>query len=322
MFGPRALALAAWLGLGLLCGGLARGATPDPATLAIVVGAPGEAEYGTNFQGWADLWRRAGEQSGARTEVIGLSPTRTNDLQALQELLAREPKTGRGEFWLVLIGHGTFDGTDAKFNLRGPDLVAPDLARGLQPFRRPVVVINSASSSAPFLRALSASNRVVVTATRSGFEQNYARFGQYLAEAIVSPEADLDHDGQTSLLEAFLLASRQVAGFYRVEGRLATEHALLDDNGDGLGTPADWFRGIRAIKKAQDNAALDGVWAHQIHLRRNPEEQGWPAADVARRDALEQDLARLRERKGQLPEDEYYRQLEAVLVQLARLYVR
>src|SRR5213075_927990 len=98
--------------------------------------------------------------------------------------------------------------------------------------------------------------RVIVAAARSGYEQNYARFGQYMAEAIADPTADLDKDGQTSLLEAFLTASRRVAEYYATEGRMVTEHALLDDNGDGFGTPADWFRGIRAVKAAKDGAPL------------------------------------------------------------------
>ena len=137
----------------------------------------------------------------------------------------------------MVIGHGTFDGKEAKFNLRGPDLSAADLAEWLKPFRRPVAVINCASASSPFINKLSATNRVIIAATRSGYEQNYARFGEYISSAVADPQADLDKDGQTSLLEAFLMASRRVAEFYNTEGRLATEHALLDDNGDGLGTP-------------------------------------------------------------------------------------
>src|SRR4029077_6004302 len=117
-----------------------------------------------------------------------------------------------------------------------------------KPCKRPLAVIDCASASGPFINALSAPGRVIVTATRSGNEVNVTQFGGYFARAIANPAADLDKDGQTSLLEAFLFASRQVEQFYQEAGRLATEHALLDDNGDGLGTPADWFRGVRAVK--------------------------------------------------------------------------
>ncbi len=162
--------------------------------------------------------------------------------------------------------------------------------------------------------------RVVITATRSGYEQNYARFGQYLSEAIADPNADLDKDGQTSLLEAFLMAARGVAEFYESEGRLATEHPLIDDNGDGLGTPADWFLGVRAVKKAKDNASLDGLRAHQFHLLRSESEQKLPTEKRLRRDELERDIAALRDQKSDLGEEEYYRQLETLLLEIARIY--
>jgi len=204
--------------------------------------------------------------------------------------------------------------------LRGPDVSASELALWLRPFRRPLALINTASASAPFLNALSATNRVVITATRSGHEQNATRFGQYLAEAITDPQADLDKDGQISLLEAFLTASRQTSEFYKIEGRLATEHALLDDNGDGLGTPAEWFRGLRAIKRPKENAALDGPLAQRFHLIRNDSERRLTAAQRTQRDSLEQAVLLHQEKKPQLPEEEYYNQLEKLLLELARFY--
>jgi hypothetical protein len=295
-------------------------ATRDAATVIVVVGAPGESEFGESFEQWAALWKRVGEQAGARVHMLGgASDTRTNESAHLQQLLAGEPRDVPQELWLVLIGHGTFDGKDARFNLRGPDVTATELAVWLQPFHRPVAVLNTASSSAPFLNALSASNRVILTATRSGHEQNYARFGQYLAEAIAAPESDLDKDNQTSLLEAFLMASRRVADFYKTEGRLATEHPLIEDNGDGRGTPADWFRGVRAIKKAKDNALPDGTRAHQFHLVRSAEDRQLSPDQRTQRNALEQSLARLREKKPELPEAEYYRQIETLVLELARI---
>src|SRR5204862_8041330 len=153
------------------------------------------------------------------------------------------------------------------------------------------------------LNKLAATNRVIVTATRSGYEQNYARFGQFVAEAITDPQADLDKDGQTSLLEMFLAASQRVAEFYDANGRLATEHALLDDNGDRLGTPADWFRGIRAVKRAREGAPADGLRAHQFHLERSDAERKLAPEIRARRDELELAISRLRDTKNQVRED-------------------
>jgi hypothetical protein len=159
-----------------------------------------------------------------------------------------------------------------------------------------------------------------VTATKSGAEENYARFGQFIAAAISDPTADLDKDGQTSLLEAFLMASRRVAELYETEGRLATEHALLDDNGDGLGTAADFFRGVRAVKKPASGGSVDGLRAHQIHLVRSEQELKMPPELRARRDELERALASLRDSKKDLTEQEYYDRLTRLLLQLAEIY--
>lgn len=291
------------------------------STVLIVVGAAGEEEFGLQFKKWAAQWERAVQQAGAKALTIGTEPAaQTNDLAQFKALLLSEPKETASELWLVLIGHGTFDGKEARFNLRGPDLGGTELSAWLQPFRRPVAVIDASSSSGPFLAKLSAPDRVVITATRSGYEQNFARFGQHLAEAIAQPQADLDKDGQTSLLEAFLLASRRTTEWYETEGRLATEHALLDDNGDGRGTPADWFRGVRATKQAADGTALDGLRAHQFHLIRSEPEQKLSPELRAKRDELELAVGKLRESKPQLAEAEYYRRLEELLLQLARLY--
>ncbi|NBV24078.1 MAG: hypothetical protein EBS05_19430 [Proteobacteria bacterium] len=309
-----------WFFLLLASAGLAVAAISDTPTVFLIVGAPGEAEYGKQFSEAASKWEKVASQAQARLVSIGLKGPGTNDLAEFQAALTAEPKEGAGEVWFVLLGHGTFDGKEAKFNLRGPDFTAGDLAGWLKPFQRPVAVINCASASAPFLAALAAPGRVVVTATRTGNELNFCRFGGYFAEAIGSADADFDKDGQTSLLEAYLLASSRVAEFYVAEGRLATEHALLDDNGDGLGTPADWFRGVRAVKKAKDGASADGLRAHQFVLVRSEQEKKLPAPVRAKRDELELAIGKLRDRKSELPEPEYYQLLEPMLLDLARLY--
>jgi hypothetical protein len=296
-------------------------APSDLTTVLLVVGAPGGPEFGSNFVRQATLWEAACKQAGCRRVTLGLDPPgQTNDFDLLRQTLATEPKDGFGQVWLVLIGHGTFDGKEARFNLRGPDVSATELALWLKPFHRSLVVIDTSSSSAPFLNKLSGTNRVIITATRSGNELNYTRFGQYFAEAVTSPEADLDKDGQVSLLEAFLTASRKTAEFYKLEGRLLTEHALIDDNGDGLGTPPDWFRGLRATKRPKDAAALDGLLAQQIILVPGPADQAMPPGLRARRDALERAVLLHRENKSKFKEDDYYNQLEKLLLDLARFY--
>jgi hypothetical protein len=293
----------------------------DTPSVLVVVGAPGSDEYRSEFHHWASLWRAAAEKASAQFLELGEEPEAAPpDRERLRAALAERASAGLEPLWLVLIGHGTFDGREAKFNLRGPDVTDLELAEWLKPIQRPVVILNCFSASGPFLSRLSAPTRVVVTATRSGDEQNFARFGQYLAESIADPRGDLDKDGQVSLLEAFLVASNRVAEFYRTQSRLATEHPLIDDNGDRLGTPADWFRGIHATKRAKDGAELDGVRAHQHHLILSDREQRMSPERRQHRDQLERSAAELRSKKDHISEDEYYAQLESIMIKLARLY--
>ncbi len=296
-------------------------AAPPRQTLVIVVGAAGEAEYGEQFADWADRLQKTAQSSAVDCLRIGAGQEQQgDDWEQLKATLAAQSRQHPEPLWIVLIGHGTFDGRQAKFNLEGPDLAAEQLKAWLEPFERTVVVVNCSSASGPFMHVLAKENRVLITSTKSGYQYNFARLGRYFAEAIGNPEADLDKDGQISLLEAYLLAASQVEEYYRQEARLATESALLDDNGDGRGTPANWFRGVRAVKTPKDNALVDGIRAHQLHLVRSTTEEQMPPALRERRDALEKQLAVLRETKPQSNEDAYYDQLLPIMTELAQLY--
>ena len=293
----------------------------ERATVIVVAGAPGEEVYGKEFAQQVETWGKVSAQAGAKAVTVGVGAAGAlADRDRLKEALAAEAQEGPGELWLVLVGHGTFDGKEAKFNLRGQDLTAGELAEWLKPFRRPLAIVDTASASAPFLIKLAGAGRVVISATRSGSEQNYARFGKFFAEAIADGRSDLDKDGQVSLLEAFLSGSQRTTEFYKTEGRLATEHALIDDNGDGLGTPAEWFRGVRATKQAKDGSTLDGARAHQFHLVRSTAERQLAPEARARRDALELKIARLRETKAKTAEATYFAELEKLLLELAAVY--
>jgi hypothetical protein len=300
---------------------LAVGTESSPQqTVVTVVGAPGADEYAAEFREWAQRWQAAAEKGGASFVSVGDTVSDVGDRDRLKTLLTETAAEEAAPLWIVLIGHGTYDGRAAKFNLRGTDVEAAELAEWLTPLQRPVAVINCASASAPFINRLAAENRVVVTATKSGDEQNFTRFGQFISAAIADRRADLDKDDQVSLLEAYLTACRQVDEFYRQDARLATEHALLDDNGDGLGTPADWFRGLRATQRAKDGATLDGTRAHQLHLIASDRERQMPPEMRTRRDDLELTIAALRASKESFSEEGYYQQLENLLVELADLY--
>ncbi len=307
-------------------------------TLILVRGAPGEAVYAEAFSSQIKAWQNAAAKVQAVVTVIGtgtapnpagtvstpdtsIAPFSSIEPRALVEKTLTElPKEGPAEVWIVLIGHGTWDGKEARFNLEGPDLSATDLAAWLQPVQRPVVVINTSSSSAPFIPVLAGPNRTIITATRSGNERNYARFGQYLAASLDDPAADYDQDGRVSLLEWFLRASSRTAEFYLAEGRILTEHALIDDNGDGKGTPAEWFRGLRATTKAKDKTPVDGARAHQRSLAPDPGSLTMTPDQLAEREKLEAEINGLREKKNTLPVDDYYQKLEGLFRRLAELY--
>lgn len=293
----------------------------DPTTprqdVIVVVGAPGSAEFGEQFKAWSERWEEAASKGNAKFQRIGFG---NEDRQLLKQALADVAAESPEPLWLVLIGHGTFDGKQAKFNLRGPDVTQKELKGWLDPIKRPTVVINCASSSSPFINELSGTNRIVVTATKSGYEQNFARFGDHISAAIIDPTSDLDKDEQVSLLEAFLAASSRVTDFYKQESRLATEHALLDDNGDGLGTPADWFRGVRATRSAKDGASADGLRANQLHLVRSEREDRLTADARTQRDRVEKAIEDLRQTKRNLTEDKYFKRIEELLLKLAILY--
>lgn len=290
--------------------------------ILVVLGAEGEAAFGAQFSAWATIWEEAARQGRWRFHLIGDLVGDSSGSQARDQLQTRLSALAQESalpLWIVCIGHGTFDGRSARFNLLGEDFSADELAAWLAGMQRPAAVLQCASASAPFLSALSAPNRVVISATKSGQEVNFARFGGALAAAAVDPTADLDKDRQVSLLEAFLRAARRTEEFYAGENRLATEHPLLDDNGDGRGTRAAAFAGVRPVREADSGVTLDGYAAHQWFLIPSAAEAELPPERRARRDALEREIFLLRDRKADFTAEAYYAELERLLVQLARV---
>jgi hypothetical protein len=212
--------------------------------------------------------------------------------------------------FVMLIGHGSFDAQQAKFNLVGPDLAAKDYAQMLSalPTRR-VIFINGASSSGEFIKPLSGEGHIVITATRSGNEQNATVFVEYFIAGLADDAADADKNGRISLLEAFAYASKLTADYYKQKNRLATEHALIDDNGDGTGH--------------EEATAGDGALARTMYLDSKSLAQAGSDAELARllgeRQRLEEAVEKLKARKAELKPEDYDRQLEDLLVELAKV---
>ena len=282
--------------------------------VVIVLGAPGSEEYGQKFKMQADAWTNACARAGLTPAVVRGEKT-TEELE--RRLAASDPAHS---LWLVLIGHGTFDGRESKFSAEGPDFDVKQLAGWLKPLKQEVAVIHTASASGGFLKPLSGKNRVIITSTKSPDEVFYARFGEFFAEAVGGlQDADLDSDKQVSLLEAFRYASKAAAIFYENDGRLATEHALLEDNGDGIGTRSEVFA---SDAPPPAGMAVDGARAAQMVLVLSAEEQQLTDAQRSTRDTLERELNKLKEERSKLHEDQYYMKLEALLRKLGGVYTK
>ncbi len=281
--------------------------------MLIVVSEPGDANYDTEFRRQATAWQDLAAKGGMKVQTIGVEKDSADgDLPLLEKSLAALPKTG-DDLWLVWIGHGSFDGRTANFNLRGKDTDPAAVKELLKPFTRRLVILNLFSASHPFLAPLAGKDRVIVCAARSPGERNYSRFGEKFADALTDPAADLDLDGSLSLLEATLHASANTRAFYEDAQRVLQEHAVIDDNGDGKPTSTDRFKGLR------DEVGSDGPLAREIYLLAASADPLSPQAKEARA-KLEASIDALRKRKSTMKEEEYYILLESLMREMALLY--
>jgi hypothetical protein len=279
-----------------------------------IAGLGGTPEYETQFQKWAADLDRQFRQNGsdAHVETISGSAATRQHIQDVFSRLAQEAQPDDA-IALLLIGHGTFDGTDYKFNIPGPDITAADLSSLLNRIRAGrQLVVNMTSCSGASLAKLAKKDRIVITATKSGTEKNATVFARYWVDALQDPAADTDKNGTISTLEAFHYAQQKTAAYFESEKLLATEHAQFTDTGspnavrdpkpeNGQGLLAAAFPMVRP--EAQTPAAV-----------RNPEKQKL----LSRKQDLEAKIDRLKYRKAALPEDRYKEELTALLLQLAR----
>jgi hypothetical protein len=274
----------------------------------VVEGSEGSGEFLPALQQQTEHWTKA-----AKGKVTVIVPSTQDQLQRLEQALAKCPTDQ--SLWLAMHGHGSFDGRSAKFNLAGDDVSADRLAALLKPRTAATHLVLSFSSSGAFMKVLVAPQRIIVCSTQSGTEQSYSRFGIHFAEAIAGhPLADLDQDGAVSLLEAFLSAAKATTAFYDNEGRICTEHAILDDNGDGVGTRSEGFTGTRRAKPTDD-----GVRAHQANLILSPTDAKLSPDQRAERDRLEQEVQKLIDQRAALGDDAYFKQLEPLFLKIAQI---
>jgi hypothetical protein len=293
----------------------------------VIVGLGGDHENADRFHRWAAaIVDAAKDRYGlppASIVYLGEDPARDkarisgrSTREAVEDAVTRLAAQARpgDRVFIVLIGHGASATGEARFNLPGPDLSAADFARLAGRFgAQQVVFVNTASASGGFIAALSGKDRTVITATRTEGERNQTRYGEFFAEALSSGDADMDKDGRVSVLEAFSWARRRVVESYERDGQLLTEHAVLDDNGDGKGTDEPGQPGG------------DGAVARTLFLSAGSSEP-LPGADadpelralVEKRQALEDRIAGLKASKEKTDPAEYAAELERLLIDLAR----
>ena len=317
MSGRRLLLL-----MGLLCAAAPRASAQEAIHLLVVTGLSGERSFAASFGTAATTllataqnrwevparhttWLAESLDAGEVGEVRGVA-TREAISAAFDSLVAQ---SAVGDVVLVvLIGHGSGEGAESRLSVPGPDPTAADYRRWLDRLTgRRVALVNAASASGDFLQVLAAEERVVITATRSATERNATTFMTHFAHGIASGEADANRDGQLTLLEAYDYARRAVDEAYTADGRLLTEHAQLDDDGDGKGT-AD-----TSVPEASDGRVAARIVLGARAAPVSPQ----VAVLLAERRALEGDVEALRRTRDRYDAESYADALEDLLVAIA-----
>lgn len=291
---------------------------PAPARASVyyvtIAGLVGEPDYEQRFTASAKDLEKQLKATGADAHVYGLTgaeATRARLTQVIGEV-ARDAKP-EDDFVLILIGHGSYDGVEYKFNLVGPDISAAALAALCNRVAaKRQLIVNATSSSGGSIPAFQRTGRAVIASTKSGTEKNATVFARYFVEALQDPAADVDKNESVSALEAFQYAERKTNEYYTSQKRLATEHAVFEDTGKG--------EPVRA--PAADVG--EGRLLSSLTLVRFGEAQK-AALDPAKRDLLakkedfERQIDVLKYQKAAMSQTEYEQQLKALLVGLARV---
>jgi hypothetical protein len=276
-----------------------------------VAGLGGEQEYEQRFNGWAkELEMILKNEPGAKVETLsGAQATRAN-IQAKLNAIASQAKAS-DNFVLFMIGHGTFDESDYKFNVPGPDLSATSLGMLLDKIPAQQLIVNMTSASGALIPVIQKPKRVLITATKSGTETNATIFARYFIEALRDPASDSDKNEVITALEAFRYAETKTAKFFEDLKRLATEHALLEDTGkgDGVKTPSsENGQGLIAGRFPLLHTGSSAAVA------KDPEKLKL----LKRKEEIEAQIDDLKYRKAAMSVPEYRQQLQKYLLELAK----
>jgi len=278
-----------------------------------VAGLGGDPEYEKQFEKWAVDLDKVLQTNGPDTHTTvlsGAAATRERLEQTLKQIAGAAHEDD--SFALFLIGHGTFDGGDYKFNLPGPDITAAELAVLLSTIhaRQQLVVIMTSASGAA-LAPLAKKDRIVITATKSGTEKNAVIFTRYWIDSLHDLSADTNKDGKISALESFRYADRKTVEYFESQKLLATEHALLADSGASVGV------------RNPASANGQGLLAAAFPVIRPPAENASALSPgkqklLSKKEDLEAKIDKLKYEKPAMTADDYKRQLSTLLLELAK----
>jgi hypothetical protein len=278
----------------------------------IVAGLGGEPDYEQRFTAAADDLDRIFKSQGPYAHVYTLTGAQATAAQFKTTLgaVAREAKSD-DDLVLILIGHGSYDGIEYKFNLVGPDITAAEIATLCDriPSRRQLIV-DTTSSSGGAVRALERPGRAVISATKSGTEKNATLFARYWVEALQDPSSDTDKSESISAMEAFTYTTKKTAAFYDSLKRLATEHAVFNDTGSG-----------DPVREAGSGQGMLLSSFTLLRLGSSQQAANDPAkrALLGQKDELEQKIDRLKYQKAAMDPADFKKQLTDALVQLAKV---
>jgi hypothetical protein len=278
----------------------------------IVAGLGGEPDYEQRFTADANELDKIFKGSGETAHVFTLSGAQSTavQLRTTMDTVAREAKAD-DDFTLILIGHGSYDGVEYKFNLVGPDVTAAEIAAMCDRVAaRRQLVVDTTSASGGGMQALERPGRAVIAATKSGTEKNATVFARYWVEALQDSSSDTDKSDSISAMEAFTYAARKTAEFYESQKRLATEHAVFDDTGSGS-----------PVRSAGDGQGMlmSSFTLVQLGSSKEAAEDPTKRPLLKKKEALEEKIDMLKYRKGAMDAADYKRQLTDALVELARV---
>lgn len=288
-FGCSTIRLTRWPRWGVLLGVAALAATlcwrsaaaEGPARAAaakghvlIWLGLPGDESYRLRFAKAAEQWRtwlteRVRFES-ANVHVVpatvgqaeGAAWSSTRDAIDKQVESLKSAIRPQDRLWVFLLGHANSDGEHAWFHLNGPDPRDDEIGKifaGLECDEQ--VFWLATPVSARFLKHLSRKGRAVIAAAGAD-EDNETEFadGLCLVAGRAAAELDTDQNGSVSVRELAQRVTAEVQARYAADQRLVTEHAQLDDNGDGQGTELAPEPGTSAVSQAADGTLADGVF--------------------------------------------------------------